>query len=621
MSGRVLLLSRTQPLGVVKAWLTVATLIGFGFLLNGVLLREGVLDLSKFTKIQSLYAMFAGAVIYFSLVTACIGPRARIDDFERSLPTNEQDWLQAEYWSLLRVVLLAFAGAVLGHLIGVLRGLPAWTLGAAVAPFGMALTSVSVGFLLRGKHAHTSTPRLLAILLLMAVPVLVLLAYPEGSMQLAYGAPLVVLLAWWLMPKRLLPSVRAQTAPAVQAVPVGRADQKPHSLPTQASEASVGELVGKTGSVETPSPSCDREHGFRVALLEMRLALTLRSGGWWMEVVSLAAVSSALFIGPAWPLGAGIAVLMTVMARPSPVDETVLQPLRHLPFPRRSLFPVIGIKAVLIPSLAIMAVGMGNSWMASEVDRVSLTSNWDELRRTRGSEPVPSVVMVPAEHWNIAFDDAPIPVALPDGETLMIRPRKAFPGVFVYHEFQLPENCSVQTASEQLARAKRHFHGGDVAAAQIAEGLTLSAEGSVTVSRGQKNDFSGRNRHYRRPILGQFVDAPLYFLPIFGLMAVAALRRYRVRQLPARKLKGMRILGYLVIVYGVGGAAWLFMSESGSHHSQIAIKSMCAAVRSVVPAWVLFALCAAAVWWLWQACAKRFERMEAPPMIPGVPQN
>lgn len=611
MSGRVLLLSRAQPLGAVRLGLVVMTLVGSGLMINGVLFREGVFDLSKDGKLDSLYSMFAGAVIYLALVVSCMGTlvtsisgsKGRLDDFERSLPASEQDWLRAELWSLLRVVLLAFAGAVLGHLIGVLRGMPAATLSKAIAPCGIAMIAVSVGCLLRGNQARTSVLRLLAILMTMIAPLSLLIVDPEAAKLIAYGAPLVVLAAWTMLPKRLLPNVRTQAAPTMHP---------------------VGEGLSVVAAATVTTPDADRENGFHTALVQMRLALTVRSGGWWVEALSLAAVSSAVFIYPVWPLGVGIAFLMIFMARPSLVDERVLQPLRHLPFPRRSLFPVVGIKAVLVPSLAIMAVGMGNSWSASEVDRVSLTSNWDELRRARGLAEypkIPNVVMVPAEDWSIAFSDAPIPVSLPDGETLVIRPRRAFPGVYVYHQFQLPDNCSVKTASEQIARAKRHYHGGDVSAEQIAEGLTLSTEFGVRRIRGHSNDFSGRNRHYRRSMLGRWVDAPFYFLPIFGLMAVAVLRRYRVRQLPARKLYGLRILGRIAIVYAAIGGAWLFMSASGSDHSQIAIKSMCAAVRSVVPAWALFALCGAAVWWLWQACAKRFEQMEAPPAIPGVPQN
>jgi hypothetical protein len=588
MNGRVLLLARVQPLGVPRWWVLGVVPFLLLVLLGGVVMREGGFPAHKIENVEGLYAVFAFAACFIALMVSCVPPRPRIGDLGLSLPASQQDWLRAEFLSSLRVALVVFAGAFLGHFLAVLlMGMPAWTLEAGLGAFAASLIGASIQFLLRGRQATTAGWRSAASMLPSLALVSLLIASQKAAIVLVCVAPFAVLAAWAFAPTRLLPALRAKGA---------------------GSDAST--LAKHSGS-----PSS------RSALSEMRHRLTWRNSGWWTEVVAFSITWSVAFAYPIWPIGAGICTTLTLLARPSIVDERALSFLRHLPFPRRTLFPVIGIKSVVVPAIAIMVLAMWTSSMFSRNDR-TLVARPIELIRTMDPKKVPSEVIIPAEHWNIVFDSAPIQVQVPGRESLLVQPRQAFPGVYIWHPYQLPANCSVVTASEQIVRAQRRFHRGESSPAQIAERIVALPDGGGIVRvKDVGIDFSDRSRHYRRPFWSGLADAPLFFLPLVGLLSIVVLRRYRVRQLPARKMGGKLVMGVVAISYAVAGAASYLKSLASEEFAIIAIKAACASVRSVVPSWALFGLCALAVWWLWRSCAKRFDQMEAAPAIPGVVQR
>ena len=525
--------------------------------------------------------------------------RARITDVERSLPASEQDWLRAGLINRFRVPVLAFAGALLAHcLVSVFSPVPASTLTIGLVTLGCAVLGISVGQMALGDQERLNGWRiflaLLSVLLAIGVPVL---SMPIG-IALACASPIAAVVAWKLAPTRLQQSARPVEDHSASA------DPSSSSIPASKSAVPAS------------------------ALQSMWRHLALRNVAWWFEVVFAPAMWIAFFVPlfgrfPFFTVGLGWCAVVILTIRPTPGDESVLRSVRHLPFPRRKLFPILGIKIIVMPAVALLGVAIAASWMLSEDRSTRFSWEHQSIQASEDASATPTDVVIPGEHWRIAFDDAPIEVKLRGGESLFVQPRFAYPGIYIWHPYQLPENCSVTVAREQVSRALQDIHGIGTALAELEEQIVARPDGiGVTMASGHGPSFSD-GRSERSGTLARIADAPLLFLPLLLVLALAVLARTRVRQLPARKLLGGVLVGRFAMGVAIAVALHWLIVLGPSDDLQILMRVVLAGMRSwlVVPAWMLFGICVLGTWLLWRVCARRFDQMEAPPALPVVDQR
>lgn len=603
MSSRVLVLARTHSLWQLR----VLDFFGLTFvcaLLCGVVFwGSDVWDSAKLRRLTGLYSVLVFFACFIAMYVGFVQPRPRLSDLERSLPATQQDWLRAGLLARLRVPALMFGGVLLAHIIvGLASALPLSSLAVWIRAFGSALVGISLGFMLLGKQAKTTGLRLTVVMLPSLLVLAALIVWPSAALAIAGTSPVVVWAAWRFAPQKLDELVRpaAINSSAVSSTTAPASERTPAPSPKSAS---------KRTSVVAPS-----------VFVAMRRALAFRNWIWWGEVVwAIPAWAVGFYLLP-WTVVVSGCVAAAMLVRPTPVDERVLRPWRHLPFPRRALFPIIGWKGIIAPAIGLLAVAIGASWLMSEHRTTRVARDSRDIRAAKDVAEIPCDVMIPGELWNVVFESTPIEVRPESGEPLLITPRMAFPGVYVWHPHQLPENCTVTTASEQIARALHRVHGLQVQPEDIAGDLVALPGGiGVETVEGVAGSFS-RGEQYRAGVIDRIANAPLLFLPLLGLLSMVVLRKYRVRQLPAPKMTVARMLGCVALAHIVSGPLFLLWWAASEAEAIIVIRVALASVRSSlwVPSWLLFGLVGLGVWGLWCACARRFDRMEAPPVIPGV---
>lgn len=595
MSSRVTALARSHVLWPRRGWLVVGGVFTVAMINGMTLIRAETYHESDLRRIAALYALLAWIACLFSFITEFAASRVRISSVQRSLPATDREWLRAAALSRGWIVALVFVGALLANLLMVgITNVPAVTVQTGLKTFGASACAVAAVHWILGRQNRVGAWRITFALVPSFALLVLLLNLPEATFYLAVLGPLAMAVAWWRTPERVAPVFEKP------------AEQTPSAKPERV-------LLARLPNEPVQA---------------MLSAMAWRSWGWWVETVASMALWFAFFV----PLFAHSAILRTagigwcfvhlLLAGPTISEEKILKPIRHLPIDRGGLFPAFGIRSVLAPAIGIFLIAIGGSWTLSTHRATRV--DWDSSLVATSDEttPLPVNVRVPGEYWRVAFGAAPITITLDDGESFGVRPRAVLPSVYVWHPYQLPENCSVATAGKQMSRALRELHGIERSAEDLEESFEAMPGGEGVRLRDRIPSSFSRGVGERTSVYARIADAPILFLPMFLMLTWCVRRKFRVRQLPRRKLTTARLRNYFLLGVAISFALHKLIYWVSDEDTALLVRSVMASMRELllVPTWMLFLACLMLVRWLWRTTRRQVAEMEVPSVLGAAQQ-